>query len=135
MRERWSLDKAREWQERNGWIVGCNYIPSRCINNIEIWQEFEFEDVLRTIRRELKLAAEIGMNSIRMLLPFQVWKHQRDGFLQRMDRVLTVADQLGIRMMPIFFDDCTMPKEFFREPKFGKQADPVPGHRCDNYSF
>lgn len=128
IRKRWSREQAWEWQERKGWIVGCNFIPSRCINNIEIWQEFEFEDVLNTIRRELQLASSIGMNSIRMLLPFYVWKHQRDGFLQRIDRVLSAADQCGISLMPIFFDDCTLPRQFHREPVFGKQRDPVPGH-------
>jgi hypothetical protein len=126
--KRWSIEQANEWYERIPWIVGCNFIPSRCINNIEIWQEFDFEDVLRTGSAELKLAAEIGINSIRMVMPFQVWKHQREGFLNRLDRFLDEASKHGISLMPVLFDDCCGPKPRTSTPRFGTQPAPVPGH-------
>lgn len=125
---RWSEEQAKKWAERQPWLVGCNYIPSRCINNIEIWQEFEFDDVMKTVSRELALAASIGMNTIRMVLPFYVWKFQREGFLSRMDQFLTEAARHGIALMPVFFDDCCGPKEWSGPPNFGKQREPVPGH-------
>jgi hypothetical protein len=126
--QKWTKEKARAWESEQGWIVGCNYIPSRCINNIEIWQEYEFDDVMRTVKLELDLAAGIGMNSFRMVLPFFVWRHQRDGLISRMNQFLDEANKRGIKLMPILFDDCCLPKTLKREPKFGKQPDPIPGH-------
>lgn len=128
MEQRWSKEKANAWRDSRDWIVGCNFIPSRCINHIEIWQEFEFDDVMKTVERELDLAASIGINSIRMVLPFAVWKYQHDGFLKRMDTFLDTAHKRGISLMPVLFDDCCGPKPKIKEPHFGKQPDPVPGY-------
>ena len=40
---RWSQQRANEWFERNGWMVGCNYIPATAINQLEMWQEETFD--------------------------------------------------------------------------------------------
>lgn len=127
MSQRWTTEQANEWYESKPWIVGCNFIPQRCINNIEIWQEYEFEDVLKKSAAELKLASAIGMNSIRMVMPFYVWKFQRDGFLRRLDLFLEEAGKAGITLMPVLFDDCCGPKPS-APPRFGPQRAPVPGH-------
>lgn len=128
MGTRWTQAQAWAWYDSRPWIVGCNFVPSTCINVEEIWQEFQFEDVIRVVDRELAIAAETGLNSVRMLLPFFVWKYQGEGFKKRIDRFLTLANRRGITLMPILFDDCgCRPKRFFREPRFGKQPDPVPG--------
>ena len=34
---RWSISKAQEWFDKHGWVVGCNYIPSNAINQLEMW--------------------------------------------------------------------------------------------------
>jgi len=47
----WSLEKANEWQEEKGWLIGCNYTPSTAINQLEMWQEETFDP--ETIEREL----------------------------------------------------------------------------------
>lgn len=128
MASRWSVEEVWEWYDARPWIVGCNFVPSTCINTVEIWQEYNSEEVFRVMDRELALAADIGLNSVRMLLPFFVWKYQTDGFKKRLDRFLDLVARRGITMMPILFDDCgCLPKRYFREPRFGKQPDPVPG--------
>src|SRR6186997_2635698 len=43
---RWSQQRANEWFEKNGWMVGCNYIPATAINQIEMWQEETFDPFL-----------------------------------------------------------------------------------------
>jgi hypothetical protein len=35
---RWSIEKAELWSIKEGWRVGCNFIPSTAINQLEMWQ-------------------------------------------------------------------------------------------------
>lgn len=128
MCKRWSEEKAWEWYRERPWIVGCNYVPSCCINSIEIWQEYEFDDVLESVKKELTIASQIGINSIRMIIPFFVWQHQGEGLKTRIDRFLSVCDVYGISLMPVFFDDCCVPKSQYKEPHLGKQPKPAIGH-------
>ena len=55
---RWSKVKANEWYSKQPWRVGCNFIPSTAINQLEMWQADTFDPV--TIDRELKWASELG---------------------------------------------------------------------------
>jgi hypothetical protein len=36
--ERWPEEKAQAWHEKVGWLVGCNFMPSTAINQLEMWQ-------------------------------------------------------------------------------------------------
>jgi len=35
---RWSKEKANQWYAKQLWLVGCNFIPSTAINQLEMWQ-------------------------------------------------------------------------------------------------
>ncbi|THF80378.1 glycoside hydrolase 5 family protein [Cohnella fermenti] len=128
--EVWTEERAWAWHRARPWTVGCNYIPSGCINLIEIWQEYGFERVAADMERELDLARSIGLNAVRMLLPFEVWRYQRDGFMERLERVLRMLDSRRMQLMPVFFDDCGRgPAENYDPlPSFGPQPEPQPGH-------
>ena len=39
---RWTAERSHEWMDKNGWLVGCNYIPSNAINQLEMWQSETF---------------------------------------------------------------------------------------------
>ena len=108
--------------------MGCNYV-NNSINLIETWQEYNFEETYKVMDKELSLAACIGMNSVRMLLPFDVWKYQCKGFLSRFDKFLDLLGSKNMTLMPIFFDDCgRCPEELYTEEiQFGPQPSPVPG--------
>ena len=41
--ERWSAEKAMAWYDSQPWPIGCNYIPSTAINQIETWQAETFD--------------------------------------------------------------------------------------------
>ena len=43
---RWSEEKANEWYYSQDWAVGCDYIVSDAINQIEMWQESTFNPQL-----------------------------------------------------------------------------------------
>ena len=116
---RWSVEKAAAWHREQPWLVGCNYIPSSAINQIEMWQEATFD--VQTIDRDLGWAESRGFNSVRVFLHHLVWEQDREGFLQRMDRFLDLAEKHGIGVMFVPLDGVWDPY-----PSLGKQREPRP---------
>jgi len=100
-----------------------NYLPSTAVNSTEMWQKESFDEA--TIRRELAMAADCGYNSVRVFLPFIVWEHEGNGFLDTFETFLTIAAENGLTVLPILFDDCAFDQG--HDPFLGKQLDPVPG--------
>lgn len=116
---RWSQEKANAWYARQTWLVGCNYLPSNAINQLEMFQADTFSPEL--IAKELGYAKGLGFTSVRVFLHDLLWKQDREGFLQRCDQFLSIADRQGIKVMFVFFDSCWHPV-----PKLGPQPAPLP---------
>ena len=36
----WTVDQAKEWYNKQLWLIGCNFIPSTAINELEMWQAY-----------------------------------------------------------------------------------------------
>ena len=117
--QRWSEQKANEWYAKQPWLVGCNFIPSNAINQLEMWQPETFD--IATIDKELALAKSLGFNSVRVFLHDLLWEQDAKGFQDRIDQFLAVADKHGIGVMFVLFDGVWDP-----DPKLGKQRDPKP---------
>ena len=98
----WSLERARSWWQAQPWLVGCNFIPSTAINQLEMWQADTFDPT--TIDRELGWAEDLGFNSIRVYLHNLLWEQDHEGFLRRIDQFLTIADKHGIGVMLVPLD-------------------------------
>jgi len=122
MAERWSVERALDWQAREGWLVGFNYLPRSAVNWTELWQAETFD--LATIEQELAWARDIGLNALRTNLQYLVWQDDPAGLRARVDRFLGAAAANGIRVMLCPFDDCAFSG---REPYLGRQDDPIPG--------
>src|SRR5690606_6478205 len=75
-RERWSEEKANSWYAEQPWIVGCNFVPSTAINQIEMWQKDTFDP--ETIDRELGWASDLGFNAVRVFFHNLVWEENPD---------------------------------------------------------
>src|SRR5512133_1841758 len=116
----WPVEQAWEWYRQQPWLVGCNFIPSTAINQLEMWQADSFD--MKTIDRELGWAAAIGFNSMRVFLHDLVWQADAEGFKQRIKQYLAVAERHGILTMFVFFDDC-----WNTDPHLGRQPEPIPG--------
>ena len=99
--------------------MGCNFVPSTAGNQLEMFQRETFDP--ETIERELTWAAQLGFNSIRMFLHDLLWRHD-DGFLDRVEHVVDLADRVGIGVMPVLFDGVWNPI-----PRLGDQGRPRPG--------
>jgi hypothetical protein len=99
--------------------VGCNFIPSIAINQLEMWQAETFDPI--AIDRELAWAAAIGFNTVRTFLHDLAWEVDPVGFRQRLHCFLDIAARHGIRPMLVFFDDC-----WNGDPRVGPQPAPRP---------
>jgi len=117
---RWSLKRANDWYAEQRWLVGCNFIPSTAINQLEMWQGNTFDP--ETIDRELGWAAGLGFNVVRVYLHDLAYEQEPEGFMKRMDQFLAIADKHGIKVLFVIFDDC-----WLAEPKAGKQPEPLKG--------
>ena len=117
---RWSLERVRRWSQAQPWRVGCNFIPSTAVNQLEMWQAESFDP--ETIERELGWAGELGLNLVRVYLHDLAWEQDPEGLLQRIERVLELAAAQRIGVMLVLFDDVWGP-----EPRVGPQPAPYPG--------
>jgi len=104
---RWSVERSQSWAKGQPWFFGANFTPSTAINQLEMWQAETFDPV--TIDRELGYAQAMGMNMMRVYLHDLLWEHDRDGFIERIDQYLAIADGKGIKTMMVVFDDCWNP--------------------------
>jgi hypothetical protein len=118
--QRWPAEKARAWQDEQPWLVGCNFIPSSAINQLEMWQADTFDP--ETIDRELGWAEDLGFNSVRVFLHHLLWEQDKEGFLARMHQFLDLAEKHKIGVMFVLFDSVWDP-----HPKLGKQREPQKG--------
>ena len=128
MRDIWSIEEIQAWYDRQSWITGFNFSPSTTINHVEIWQEFDHKRVFTDIGKELSLAKSIGFNSIRMNFPFALWRLQPAVFFRHLDEFLALCSTFSIRVMPVLFNDCCVPRERQSPIEFGKQPEPEPGY-------
>jgi len=119
LQDRWSEKRATAWYKQQPWIVGCNFIPSTAINELEMWQADTYD--APTIDRELGYAQSIGFNTIRVFLHDIPWQTDSSGFISRIKSLLTIASKHKIKPLFVLFDDCWGP-----DPQPGKQPDPKP---------
>jgi len=118
--ERWTPQQANEWYDAQPWLVGCNFIPSTAINQLEMWQPETFD--LRTIDRELRWAESLGFNTVRVFLHDLPWRDDRTAFFKNVDKFLESAERHKIRPMLVFFDGVWDP-----DPQSGRQNRTRPG--------
>jgi len=116
---RWTEERANQWYSKQPWLVGCNFIPSTAINQLEMWQADTFD--IKTIDKELKWASELGFNTVRVYLHDLTWREDARGFKSRINQFLDIAADHGIRPAFVLFDDC-----WNADPKSGKQPEPIP---------
>ena len=117
---RWSVEKANAWYAQQPWLVGSNYVPSDAINQLEMFQAETWNPQLND--KELGMAQNIGMNTMRVFLQDKLWQQDPAGFKQRLDAFLTIASKHGIKPIFVLFDSCWDPY-----PKLGPQHPPIPG--------
>ena len=112
MGKQWSKERVWKWYNKHPWIRGCNYLPANCVNRIEMWQEYISNEVFAVMEEEFKLLKSIGYNTIRVIIEFLVWDKEHDGYMQRFERFLSLANSYGISVLEVLANDCMRPKGF-----------------------
>ncbi len=100
----WPVSSANNWYAAQGWLRGCDFIPSTAINQLEMWQAATFDTA--TIAKELGFAHSIGLNCMRVFLHHLAWQEDPQGFKNRVAIYLSIAGRLHIKTIFVFFDDC-----------------------------
>ncbi|MCL3780096.1 1,4-beta-xylanase [Prolixibacteraceae bacterium JC049] len=118
--QQWSVKQANDWYAKQPWLVGCNFLPSTAINQIEMWQSSTWDE--KTIKKELDWAADLGFNTVRVYLHDLVYRTEKKAFLKKMNLFLEFCAKRNIKPLFVFFDDC-----HYAKPEMGKQPEPVPG--------
>ena len=116
---KWTEKQSNTWYSRQPWLVGCNFLPSSAINQLEMFQEDSFDQ--KTIERELDWAKGLGFNSLRVYLHDLLWS-EKEKFKKTFEKFLNICDEREIKPIIVLFDDCHRPY-----PKIGKQPIPVRG--------
>ncbi len=116
---RWTEERANAWYAQQPFLAGANFIPSTAGNQLEMWRAETFDPA--TIDRELGYAQALGFNSMRVFLHDQLWQHDREGLLERMNRYLAIAGRHRIKTIFVLFDSCWDPY-----PHWGPQPEPRP---------
>ena len=117
--KKWDKKQAFSWYENLDWIVGCNYLPSNAINQLEMFQVETYDKEINL--KELSWAKDLGFNSVRVYLHDLLW-NESDLFKKNLNDFLDICNHLEIRPILVLFDDCHRPY-----PKLGKQPKPVRG--------
>ena len=116
---KWTKEQANSWYENQGWVVGCNFLPSSAINQLEMFQDYTFD--IETIKKEITWASDLGFNSLRIYLHDLLWNDKKN-FTSKLNLVLDVCVSKNIKPILVLFDDCHR-----AYPKLGKQPKPVKG--------
>jgi hypothetical protein len=118
--EKWSDQQAKDWYEKQPWLVGSNYNPASAINELEMWQADSFDP--KRIDLELGWAESLGMNTMRVYLHDLLWQQDAEGFKRRLNTFLTIAAKHKIKPIFVLFDSVWDP-----DPQLGRQRAPRPG--------
>ena len=117
---KWSKQQANDWYSDQPWLIGCNFLPSSAINQLEMFQQETYDK--KTIEREIGWAKSLGFNSLRVYLHDLLWSGDSKELCTRLNDLLAVCNNNSIRPILVLFDDCHSPY-----PKKGKQPLPVSG--------
>ncbi len=121
MKRQWTPEEAWEWYNKRPWICGFNYVPANCATRFDMWQEYRHEEKMPGIIAEIEKAHEYGFNAIRIIMSFECWKYQHDGYMARLEEFIDLCAKNKIGVMIVFGNDCTVPKEVYKAPEFGPQ--------------
>ena len=91
MKRQWTKEEAWAWYHAQPWLRGCNFIGSDCCSRIDMWQSFDFEKHMETAERELTACEELGFNTVRLIIEFDVWVQEREAFMDHLEQMIAAC--------------------------------------------
>ena len=108
MKSVWDSERAWEWQKKTGWLRGCNFIGSDCCNRIDMWQSYRNEEHMLTAARELALCRDIGFNTVRLIVEFDVWLQERTRFMEILENYIALCACCGQKVMLVLANEAQL---------------------------
>ena len=122
MKRQWTCEEANAWYESVGWLRGCNFIGSDCVNRLDMWQSYGSEEKLATAERELALCQKIGFNTVRLWANFDVYYAEPDSYMEIFDRYVELSAKYGQKVMVVLAHEEDLPRgEKFVPKRMGEQ--------------
>ena len=113
MNRKWTEQEIWSWFREHEWISGFNFVPSTPAGGVyALLQEYDHKNAFQEAAKEISLAASLGLNSVRLFLPFELWRQQHDSFMKNLEEFISLLDFYHMTIMPVLFNDCTVQNDF-----------------------
>ena len=99
MNRKWTEKEIKEWYDFLPWLRGSNFLPSDCINRLDMWQSVGRDEHLKTADRELALCNEIGFNTVRLWLNFDVYYKEPNEFMDTLESYIALSAKHNQKVM------------------------------------
>jgi len=88
---KWAVERAKDYDITQPWLVACNCLPNTAVNQLEMWQADTYGP--ETIDIEPRWAKWFGSNSLQFYLHDLVQSHDSSGYAERIDYFLGIAER------------------------------------------
>ena len=102
MNRKWTEQEIWSWFREHEWISGFNFVPSTPAGGVyALLQEYDHKNAFQEAAKEISLAASLGLNSVRLFLPFELWRQQHDSFMKNLEEFISLLDFYHMTIMPV----------------------------------
>lgn len=117
MKNRWTEQEIKEWYDSMQWLRGSNFLPSNCVNRLDMWQSYGREEHLKTADRELALCKEIGFNTVRLWLNFDVYYKEPEEFMVTLESYISLSAKhnQGVMLVLVYEEDLPYEEKFLQK--------------------
>ncbi|MBQ9511518.1 MAG: cellulase family glycosylhydrolase [Clostridia bacterium] len=123
MKRKWTESEAWAWQEKVGWLRGCNFIGSDCAGRVDMWQSYKNDEHMKTAERELALCRDTGFNTVRIIIEFDVWLQEHDSFMRIFEKYIELCAKYDLMVMVVLANEAQLCRGDRYVPKrLGEQA-------------
>ncbi len=117
MKRRWTEEEIRAWYDDLPWLRGSNFLPSDCVNRLDMWQSIGRDAHLETADKELAMCRELGFNTVRLWLNFDVYYREPDEFMSTLESYIALCAKHGQSVMLVVAYEEDLPHEETFVPK------------------
>lgn len=108
MKRVWTCDEANAWYDGLPWLRGCNFIGSDCANRIDQWQSYRMDEHLETADREMDACEKLGMNTVRLIVEFDVWVQEPRPFMSCLESYIALAAKHHLLVMLVLANEAVL---------------------------
>ena len=124
MKRQWTEQEIAAWYKSLPWLRGTNFLPSDCVNRLDMWQSIGREEHLKTAETELKLSKETGFNTVRLWCNFDVYYKEPEEFMQTLESYISLCAKYDHSVMLVLAYEEDLPHgEKFVPKELGAQKE------------